>query len=136
MLSGHTALVGVMQLHGPLLLTGGSDGRILAFNLGSEECLYRICAHDNSITALQFNDRYIVSSGNDGRVKLWDRRTGRFIRDLTRPCESVWRVCFREDRCVIVGQRNHQTILEVVSFRPREQIRKRNPLPGEAVAEV
>ncbi|WVQ85141.1 hypothetical protein IAT38_007306 [Cryptococcus sp. DSM 104549] len=124
LLQGHTALVGQLQLTGSRLITGGSDGRIIIFDLSSMSCIHRLCAHDNSVTCLQYDDRFIVSGGNDGRVKLWDVRTGRFVRELTRPSDAVWRVSFKNDRIVVLCQREGRTCLEVVSFRVGEGERK------------
>lgn len=79
LLQGHTSLVGQLQLTDSVLVTGGSDGRVIVFSLATLECLHRLCAHDNSVTCLQFDDRFIVSGGNDGRVKLFDFKTGQHI---------------------------------------------------------
>jgi F-box and WD-40 domain protein CDC4 len=87
-------------------------------------CLERLCAHDNSVTCLQFDQRFILSGGNDGRAKVWDMQTGRFLRELTRPCESVWRVTFKDDRAVVLCQRNGGTALEIISFRPEDEKRR------------
>lgn len=121
-LQGHTSLVGQLQLSGDRLITGGSDGRVIVFDLNDYSCVHRLCAHDNSVTCLQFDDRFIVSGGNDGRVKLWDIHTGTFIRELTSPCDAVWRVCFRDDKCAILCQRNGRTVLEVLGFRPQDEV--------------
>ncbi|GMK59467.1 hypothetical protein CspeluHIS016_0800730 [Cutaneotrichosporon spelunceum] len=120
-LQGHTSLVGQLQLSGDRLITGGSDGRVIVFDLNDYSCVHRLCAHDNSVTCLQFDDRFIVSGGNDGRVKLWDIHTGMFIRELTNQCDAVWRVCFRDDKCAILCQRNGRTVLEVIGFRPQDE---------------
>lgn len=100
------------------MVTGGSDGRVIIFDLVNYTCLQRICAHDNSVTCLQFDERFIVSGGNDGRIKLWDIKTGNFIRELSKPCEAVWRVTFRDDKCAILCKRGGKTVLEVLSFVP------------------
>lgn len=90
---------------------------------------------DNSVTCLQFDDRFMfvqpplcpfpphstltgfdynsVTGGNDGRVKLWDLRTGQFIRELSKPCEAVWRVTFLVDKCVVLAKRAGKTVMEV-----------------------
>lgn len=98
LLQGHTALVGQVQLNGlsNVLVTGGSDGRVVIFCLETFECLHRLCAHDNSVTCLQFDDRFVVTGGNDGRVKLWDFQVG----------ISPW-LYFRssEIRCILVDVR-------------------------------
>lgn len=103
-----------------MLVTGGSDGRVIVFSLSTFECLHRLCAHDNSVTCLQFDDRFIVTGGNDGRIKLWDFKTGAYIRELAEGCEAVWRVTFRDDKCVILFRRQGKTIFEVRTFRPTE----------------
>ncbi|KAH9815555.1 hypothetical protein DFH28DRAFT_968297 [Melampsora americana] len=120
LLQGHTALVGQVQINGPsnVLVTGGSDGRVVVFSLESFECLHRLCAHDNSVTCLQFDDRFVVTGGNDGRVKLWDFKTGSFIRELAEPCEAVWRIVLRDDKAVLLCKRDGRTVMEVISFRP------------------
>ena len=112
LLQGHTSLVGQLQLTNDVLVTGGSDGRVIIFSLSTFECLHRLCAHDNSVTCLQFDDRFIVSGGNDGRVKLWDLRTGAFIRELSKPYEAVWRVTFKDDKCVGLCKRGGKTVME------------------------
>lgn len=117
LLTGHTSLVGQLQLTNSILVTGGSDGRVIVFDLTTFECLYRLCAHDNSVTCLQFDDRFIVSGGNDGRVKLWALRTGAFVRELTKPCEAVWRVTFKDDKCVVLLKRGGKTVMEVSARR-------------------
>lgn len=69
---------------------------------------------------MQFDDRFVISGGLDGRVKLWDIQTGTFIRELTQPCTTVWRIGFRDDRVIILAQRGTRTVLEVLTFRPGE----------------
>lgn len=119
LLQGHTTLVGQLQLRDSVLVTGGSDGRVIVFSLSTLECLHRLCAHDNSVTCLQFDDRFLVTGGNDGRVKLFDFKTGQFIRELAEPCEAVWRITFREDKVVIMCRRQGRTVSD--SFTPARQ---------------
>ncbi|KAJ8515898.1 hypothetical protein ONZ45_g6745 [Pleurotus djamor] len=65
----------------PILATGGSDGRVITYDLESRQVLHRIAAHDAPITALQFDENFIVSSGTDGRVRVFATETGKLIRD-------------------------------------------------------
>ncbi|CAE7053675.1 unnamed protein product [Rhizoctonia solani] len=98
LLQGHTSLVGQIQLLGNTLVTGGSDGRVIVYDTATLETVHRISAHDNSVTCLQFDERYVVSGGSDGYVKMYDMKTGQLVREMTSPCEAVWRVGFRDDR--------------------------------------
>jgi F-box and WD-40 domain protein CDC4 len=35
------------------------------------------------------------------------------VRELTKPCEAVWRVTFKDDRCVVLLKRGGKTVMEV-----------------------
>ncbi|KAG8922003.1 hypothetical protein FRC02_012216 [Tulasnella sp. 418] len=121
LLQGHTSLVGQLQLQGDVLVSGGSDGRVIIFSLTTFATLFRLCAHDNSVTCLQFDDRFLITGGNDGHVKLFEMGTGLPIRELTEPCEAVWRVNFKHDKCVIMCKRGGKTVMEILSFRPTDE---------------
>jgi len=89
-----------------------------------------------------------VTGGNDGRIKLWgthslslsflqrlkakrpadtervgsiDFRTGLLVRELSEPCGAVWRVVFRDDKCVTLCRRDGKTLMDVRTFRPSEE---------------
>ncbi|BGP56202.1 hypothetical protein JCM8202v2_003815 [Rhodotorula sphaerocarpa] len=134
LLQGHTTLVGQLQLdpRTDTLLTGGSDGRVLVFSLKSYEARHVLEAHTTSVTCLQFDERFIVTGGNDGRIKLWDFRTGAYIRDMCDQSVGIWRVVIRDDKVVILSRREElvptpeepnrrleKTIMDVRTFRPR-----------------
>ena len=38
--------------------------------------------HLSAVTSLQFTDSFVVTSSDDGTVKLWDLKTGEFVRNL------------------------------------------------------
>lgn len=58
-----------------------------------------------------------MSGGSDGRVKVWDLRTGLLVRELSQPAEAVWRVVFEEEKAVILANRGQRTIMEVSQRR-------------------
>ncbi|CAE6479001.1 unnamed protein product [Rhizoctonia solani] len=116
-----TSLVGQIQLLGNTLVTGGSDGRVIVYDTATLEAVHRISAHDNSVTCLQFDERYVVSGGSDGYVKMYDMKTGQYVREMTSPCEAVWRVSFRDDKCVIMCRRSGRTVMEIWTFRPTDE---------------
>ncbi|KAJ6624900.1 WD40-repeat-containing domain protein [Mycena sp. CBHHK59/15] len=155
LLQGHTALVCQLQLSPsrpgaphprPLLVTGGSDGRVITFALGTYTPLHRIAAHDSSVTSLQFDGRWLVTAGNDGRVRLWEIATGAYVRELSEGGESVWKVCFGGgdadadadadvdgegwrghdgggDVIAVMCKRAGKSVMEIWSFRPRDMPR-------------
>ncbi|KAJ1964913.1 SCF ubiquitin ligase complex subunit cdc4 [Dipsacomyces acuminosporus] len=71
--------------------------------------------HTNAITCFQHDGTKIVS-GADGTVKLWDVRTGQFVRDLLSNLSGVWQVRFDKRRCVAAVHRNEVTYFEVMDF--------------------
>jgi len=70
--------------------------------------------HDTAITNLQSDDRNIISE-SDGGLKLWDYKTGKYIRDLLTDCWPVWQVRFDERRCVaaVKGRNSEMTYFQV-----------------------
>lgn len=133
LLQGHSTLVGQLQLdpYTNTLLTGGSDGRVIVFSLESYQPVHVLQAHSTSVTCLQFDKRFIVTGGNDGRIKLWDFRTGAYVRDLCDPSIGIWRVVIRDDKMVTLSRREEfvptvddphrrveKTMLDVRTFLP------------------
>ncbi|OSX61347.1 hypothetical protein POSPLADRAFT_1182469 [Postia placenta MAD-698-R-SB12] len=125
LLQGHTALVCQLQLSPTMLATGGSDGRVIIFALGaSYQIVQRLAAHDSSVTGLQLDDRFLVTSGNDGRARLYrfagEGGTGEYVpvRDLSESSDSVWKVAYMRETCVVMCKRAGKTVLEIWSFKP------------------
>ncbi|KAI8323407.1 WD40 repeat-like protein [Martensiomyces pterosporus] len=71
--------------------------------------------HTNAITCFQHDGTKIVS-GADNTVKLWDVRTGLFVRDLLSNLSGVWQVRFDKKRCVAAVHRNDVTYFEIMDF--------------------
>ncbi|KAJ1664240.1 SCF ubiquitin ligase complex subunit cdc4 [Coemansia sp. RSA 1813] len=71
--------------------------------------------HTNAITCFQ-NDGIKMVSGADSTLKLWDARTGQFVRNLLSNLTSVWQVRFDKRRCVAAVNRNDVTYFEVMDF--------------------
>lgn len=44
---------------------------MIVFSLESYQPVHVLQAHSTSVTCLQFDKRFIVTGGNDGRIKLW-----------------------------------------------------------------
>jgi F-box and WD-40 domain protein CDC4 len=157
------------------LATGGSDGRVITFELFSHSSpsprlggsgsssssksplitsrmqsshsstesirlLSKIAAHDSSVTSLSLTPRFILTSGNDGRTRLFSLQSGNYIRELSDGCESVWKVGVKcgplplssnspvdgeagkdnegiaMETCVVMGQRMGKTVVEVWEY--------------------
>ena len=47
-----------------------------------EHTLHGPHKHQSAVTSLQFTENFVITSSDDGSVKLWDIKTGEFIRDL------------------------------------------------------
>lgn len=67
--------------------------------------------HQSAVTCLQFNSAFVITSSDDGTVKLWDVRTGEFIRNLV-TLESggaggvVWRIRYVNKNQIKLMKRN------------------------------
>ncbi|ENN81410.1 hypothetical protein D910_00642 [Dendroctonus ponderosae] len=138
-LQGHTNRV--YSLQNNILVSGNADSTVKVWDILTGQCLQTlsgkrdyvdaICMveagpskHQSAVTCLQFNSRFVITSSDDGTVKLWDLRTGEFIRNLV-TLESggsggvVWRIRANETKLVCaVGSRNgtEETKLLVLDF--------------------
>jgi len=80
--------------------------------------------HQSAVTCLQFNRTFVVTSSDDGTVKLWDLKTGEFLRNLVALDSGgsggvVWRIrCHNTKLVCAVGSRNgtEETKLLVLDF--------------------
>lgn len=55
------------------------------WDITSGQCLHTLQGpnkHQSAVTSLQFTDNFVVTSSDDGTVKLWDLKTGAFVRNL------------------------------------------------------
>ena len=83
-LSGHHGTVRscVFIPHGYILASGGNHGILHLWDVATGTRLSRIQAHEEAVECRQsFDDRTIVSSGGN-RLRLWDIRSMRIVRDI------------------------------------------------------
>lgn len=85
--------------------------------------------HQSAVTCLQFNKKFVITSSDDGTVKIWDLKTGDFLRNLVSLDSGgsggvVWRVrCSNTKLVCAVGSRNgtEETKLLVFDFDVAEE---------------
>jgi U3 small nucleolar RNA-associated protein 12 len=76
----HDARINVMKFNstGNLLVSGGDDNLIVAWDLVSQRPLFKLSGHTQPITDLHIlNFRgvdYVVSGSKDGLIRVWDTR--------------------------------------------------------------
>ena len=74
---------------------------------------------------MQADGEFLVTGGKDGRVRLWEVGTGRFVREVCEG-ESVWKVgfgagegfCGGREVLGVMGRRNGRTAVDIWSLRP------------------
>ncbi|XP_047139583.1 DDB1- and CUL4-associated factor 11 isoform X1 [Hydra vulgaris] len=60
------------------ILAGGSDRCFYIYDISSEKRTTRVLAHDDDVNAVRFSNNsssILISGGDDGICKVWDRRT-------------------------------------------------------------
>jgi hypothetical protein len=72
------------------------------------------------VTTLQLDENLLVTSRNDGWVRLFEMKTGRCVMDLTEPAESVCSVGYVGSVCAVMHRRARKTVVEVWSHDPPE----------------
>ncbi|KAJ6262792.1 Beta-TrCP [Drechslerella dactyloides] len=114
-LEGHTSLVGLLDLSHDYLVSAAADASLRIWDPETGQLRHTLSAHTGAITCFQ-HDGHKVISGSDGTLKMWNIKTGRFIRDLLTNLSGVWQVKFNERRCVAAVQRDNLTFIEVLDF--------------------
>lgn len=111
-LEGHTSLVGLLDLSHGRLVSAAADSTLRIWDPENGQCKSKLCAHTGAITCFQHDGQKVIS-GSDRTLKMWNVRTGDFVKDLLTDLSGVWQVKFNERRCVAAVQRNNMTYIEV-----------------------
>ncbi|KAJ4359083.1 SCF ubiquitin ligase complex subunit cdc4 [Ascochyta clinopodiicola] len=114
-LEGHTSLVGLLDLSHERLVSAAADSTLRIWDPENGQCRSRLCAHTGAITCFQHDGQKVIS-GSDRTLKMWNVKTGEFVKDLLTDLSGVWQVKFNERRCVAAVQRNSLTYIEVLDF--------------------
>jgi F-box and WD-40 domain protein CDC4 len=80
--------------------------------LETGELLRYINAYLTAVSALQFDEDYIVTGGDDG-IKIWDVRSGQLIRKALDQATGVWRLQFSPTKLISAIQNGETTSIEV-----------------------
>jgi WD40 repeat protein len=94
-LSGHTGTpvrsLANFQHNRLLLASGGSDGKIILWDLVAETGLFRLLGHRNAVTDLCFvTDTLLISCSLDGLSKVWDLKAQCCTQTLASHRGEVW----------------------------------------------
>ncbi|KAI8375911.1 WD40-repeat-containing domain protein [Radiomyces spectabilis] len=114
-LRGHTILVGLLGLAGDTLVSAAADASLRVWDADTGDCRHVLHGHQGAITSFQHDEHKLIS-GSDGGVKMWDVKTGKFIRDLIVDVNGIWRVAFDDRRCVAAVISDNVTRLEILDF--------------------
>ena len=70
---------------------GNRNGQIDVYDAKSSTRLYKVFAHEGSVNCLAIDEthRYLLSSGQDDKIMIWDLKTGVFIKQLKHMGVSV-----------------------------------------------
>lgn len=79
LLVGHTGSITAVQFdaaaHSDVVVTGDTVGNVMIWRFSTGEAVKTITkAHNGTVLSLHFDQRYLVTGGKDGKVKLWNRR--------------------------------------------------------------
>lgn len=119
-LEGHNSLVGLLELLENYLVSAAADSTLRVWDPRTGENYSKLKGHNSAITCFQHDSLRIVS-GSERMLKLWDVKTGRFVRDLLSDITGgIWQVSFDPDRCVAAVQKHcndrEETYVEMLDF--------------------
>ena len=111
-LDGHSSLVGLLDLQQNRLVSAAADSTLRIWDPEYGHCKSTLSAHTGAITCFQHDGQKVIS-GSDRTLKMWNVKSGEFVKDLLKDLSGVWQVKFDERRCVAAVQRNNYTYIEV-----------------------
>lgn len=111
-LEGHSSLVGLLDLQQNCLVSAAADSTLRIWDPEYGHCKSTLSAHTGAITCFQHDGQKVIS-GSDRTLKMWNVKSGEFVKDLLKDLSGVWQVKFDERRCVAAVQRNNYTYIEV-----------------------
>ncbi|ORX54302.1 hypothetical protein BCR36DRAFT_348454 [Piromyces finnis] len=140
-LEGHSSLVGLLEISPNYIISGAADSTLRIWSAETGQCMSVLNGHQAAISCFHHDPKLNrIVSGSDGGVKLWelcstgpsksnkllsDTRTGisknvtygKYVRELIRGVQGVWRVRMDERRLVCAVQREGgRTWFEVLDF--------------------
>ncbi|KAG2785686.1 hypothetical protein PC129_g11851 [Phytophthora cactorum] len=101
-LNGHLAPVSCVRRVANEIVSGDTSGRIVIWNLDSDNKLLRICGvyQDVAVTCLQFDATRIVSGASNGQICVVDFATGNLIQTMHGHQDSVLDLQFDRTRLI------------------------------------
>ncbi|KAI9789275.1 MAG: SCF ubiquitin ligase complex subunit cdc4 [Peltula sp. TS41687] len=114
-LEGHNSLVGLLDLQHDRLVSAAADSTLRIWDPEFGQCRGILQGHTGAITCFQHDSQKVIS-GSDTAVKMWNVKTGKFMRDLITDLRGVWQVKFNHRRCVAAVNRDGWTWIEVLDF--------------------
>jgi WD40 repeat protein len=62
--------------------SGDAEGTTRLWDLHTGTCLHKVKVHEAAVVALTCTAKYVVSSGLDDRLCIWDRKRGTLVHEL------------------------------------------------------
>lgn len=96
-LTSHSGTVTALAFVGEdILASGAEDGNICLFRCRDWEEVRRIKAHKHGVVALAVHPsgKLMLSVGNDGKIRMWDMRTGKLAHAKKCPFKNVFGIAF------------------------------------------
>jgi WD40 repeat protein len=97
---------------------------IQLIDLKSGKVIHTLKGHAARIRALAFSNdgKAVVSSGEDGMIKVWDRVRGRLLSSTPVKPKATYSVQFGDDNSKIVGVRSDGAVLAIDTKLKRSQV--------------
>ncbi len=93
-------------------------------------------AHNGEVHSLAFspNQRFLITAGADGKVHLWDWKTGQYLRGLVSSSSEIWSVAISPDGETLATGSKDGTV-QLLSLRSGRRLRE-NSLHRNAVVSL
>ena len=87
-LAGHEGIVTCLLVAGNLLFSGSGDGTVRVWDLDSAACVFVCPAHAGGVMAMVLWEGHLITTGLDGKVRVWTGVGGPLTNVFTHPDQA------------------------------------------------
>jgi WD40 repeat protein len=97
---------------GAMLATGGTDGKIRLWEVGTRKQVLEIAGHTDWVRSIAFSPdgKRLASCGDDFMVRVWSLNSGKCLRTIDQHVNRVWSVAFSPDGKRLASSSEDRTV--------------------------
>lgn len=99
------------------LVSSSTDGSVRIWGIKSQgECIHRLRTENAAAVSFLQANQTIIVAGADRNLRMWETKSGKHIRDLINDVDTIWRLAFDRNFCIVGCLKSGITTLSFLYF--------------------